>query len=495
MAGLILDFFEEQVMRRPDAEALVVGEQRRTWGQLSMEVRTLARVLREGGVAPGDRVIIFLESGIEAVVALWAAHMAGAVVCVINPHTRPDRLAFYLRDLEAVALITHKSMTQISEQARAKAPDLKLVLDKLPAPDGSERTDPKRAPTDLAQIIYTSGTTGEAKGVALTHANMTFVAGSTCQYLGLETTDVLLCALPLSFSYGLYQVLTAARVGARVVLERNFAFPVKVLERMATEKATSFAGVPTLFATFAEMKSPPPFDLSSVRIVTNAAAALPERLVPYIAERFPNARFFSMYGQTECMRISYLPPELAAKKPRSVGVPIPGTSFEVVDEAGLPLPPGVTGQLVVQGPHVMQGYWKRPEATLKKISGGPEPEKRKLWTGDQCQLDADGHLYVVGRQDDVLKVRGEKVAPLEVERALVEIPGVREAAVIGVDDPLLGQAVKACLVLSEGALLTERQVILECQKRLEPHLVPKHVAFLPELPRNPSGKVLKAQLQ
>ena len=497
--AILLDWFREQVVRRPDAEALVVGDERLTWKQLYARAAELARALRAEDIAPGDRVVIFIENSVPAVAALWGAHLCGAVVCLVNAHTRPDKLAYYLNDLEAAALVTQAGFQSVTAAALEKAQRLVKVLlaDRRPPREESAVLDGPPAPreaSDLAHVIYTSGTTGEPKGVALTHANMTFAAESTCRYLGLETTDVLMAVLPLSFSYGLYQLLTAVRVGAKVVLEKNFAFPVRILEKMAAEKATSFAGVPTLFATFAEMKTPPPVDLSSVRMVTNAAAALPERLVPYIAERFPQARFFSMYGQTECMRISYLPPELAKEKPRCVGVPIPGTSFEVVDDAGKPVGPEVQGQLVVTGAHVMQGYWRRPEETARKVTGGPDPSTRRLWTGDQGKLDAQGHLYVLGRLDDVIKSRGEKVAPLEVERALMEIPGVREAAVIGVPDPVLGQAVKACLVLSEGAQLSERQVIHECQKRLEPHLVPRHVVFLPALPRNPSGKVVKAQL-
>ena len=493
---ILVDFFLEQVRQRPEAEALVAGDQRRTWGQLWLEAGEVAHRLSEGGVAPGDRVVLFLESSVPAVAALWGAHLAGAVVCIVNPHSKAEKLAFYLSDLEASALVTQPSFQPVWAEALKHAPPLKCVLEPAnhAAHRAFERAAP-RQPEDLAHVIYTSGTTGEPKGVALSNANMTFVAAATCSYLGLASTDVLMAVLPLSFSYGLYQVLTAARVGAKVVLEKTFAFPIRILEKMSSERATCFAGVPTLFATFAEMTDLPPMDLDSVRLVTNAAAALPERLVPFIGRRFPKARFFSMYGQTECMRISYLPPELAAEKPRSVGLAIPGTTFEVVDEEGKPVPAGVTGQLVVTGAHVMHGYWRRPEETAKKVTGGPDPASRRLWTGDQCRLDGDGHLYVVGRMDDVIKSRGEKVAPLEVERALMDIPGVREAAVLGIPDEVLGQAVKACVVLEEGQTMTARQVVLECQRRLEPHLVPKHVVFLNSLPRNASGKVVKSQLR
>ena len=201
-----------------------------------------------------------------------------------------------------------------------------------------------------------------------------------------------------------------------------------------------------------------------------------------------------MYGLTECKRCTYLPPDDIDRKPTSVGIAIPNTELWIVDEDGQKLPPGQVGQLVIRGATVMSGYWEKPEATAKKLRPGPLPGEQVLYTGDLCRLDDEGYLYFVGRMDDIIKSRGEKVAPKEVENVLMNIPGVKEAAVIGVPDEILGQAVKAFVVLEQGCAMSERDVQKECQKRLESFMVPKHVAFVAELPSTNTGKVQKAGL-
>jgi acyl-coenzyme A synthetase/AMP-(fatty) acid ligase len=214
-----------------------------------------------------------------------------------------------------------------------------------------------------------------------------------------------------------------------------------------------------------------------------------------LRERLPAARLYLMYGQTECGRGSYLPPEDVDRKPDSIGIAIPNTELWLVDEQDRRVGTGEVGQLVIRGAHVMKGYWNRPEATARRLRPGPLPGEQVLYTGDFCRMDDEGYLYFVGRMDDTIKSRGEKVAPREVENALMEIPGVREAAVIGVPDDLLGLAVKAFVVPEDDVTLTERGVQLECQKRLEAFMVPKQVAIVADLPKTSSGKILKAELR
>jgi acyl-coenzyme A synthetase/AMP-(fatty) acid ligase len=196
-----------------------------------------------------------------------------------------------------------------------------------------------------------------------------------------------------------------------------------------------------------------------------------------------------MHGMTECKRCTWLPPEQLPLRPTSVGIPVPGTEAWVADETGARLGPGEVGELVVRGPHVMQGYWEDPEATARALRPGPYPWERVLHTGDLFRMDEEGFLYFVSRKDDIIKTRGEKVSPREVENVLYLLPEVREAAVIGVPDPLLGMAVKAVLVLAPGASLGEREVIRHCAARLEEFMVPKQVEFRVELPKTDSGKI------
>jgi acyl-CoA synthetase (AMP-forming)/AMP-acid ligase II len=305
---------------------------------------------------------------------------------------------------------------------------------------------------------------------------------------------VILNVLPLAFDYGLYQMIMATRMGARLVLERSFTFPAQVLNLMIDEKVTAFPGTPTIFAILAEMKTLPSHDLSRVRLVTNTAAALPAKHIAMLKQAFPAARIFSMYGLTECKRCTYLPPQDIERKAGSVGIAIPNTELWIVDENGEKVGPNIVGQLVIRGATVMRGYWEKPEASAEKLKPGPLPGEFVLWTGDYCRVDEEGYLYFVGRMDDIIKSRGEKVAPKEVENVLLDIAGVKEAAVIGVPDEILGQAVKAFVVLEHGAVMTEKSVQFACQAKLENFMVPKFVEFLPELPKTTTGKIKKTGL-
>jgi acyl-CoA synthetase (AMP-forming)/AMP-acid ligase II len=206
---------------------------------------------------------------------------------------------------------------------------------------------------------------------------------------------------------------------------------------------------------------------------------------------FPSARVYSMFGLTECKRCTYLPPEDLDRKPGSVGIAIPNTELWIVDEDGNKVGPGIVGQLVVRGATVMKGYWEKPEATAKKLRAGPLPGEHVLYTGDYCKLDDDGYLYFVSRMDDVIKSRGEKVSPKEVEATILDIAGVKEAAVIGIPDDILGHAVKAFVVLERTVSMSERDIQRHCLAKLENFMVPKVVTFVPELPKTDSGKIKK----
>jgi acyl-CoA synthetase (AMP-forming)/AMP-acid ligase II len=242
------------------------------------------------------------------------------------------------------------------------------------------------------------------------------------------------------------------------------------------------------------MKSLSDYDFSKIRYASNTAAALPVKHILMLKDIFPQAKIFSMYGLTECKRCTYLPPADLDRKPTSVGIAIPNTELWVVDENDQKLGPNQVGQLVIRGATVMKGYWEKPEATAKKLRPGPLPGEQVLYTGDLCRLDEDGYLYFVGRMDDIIKSRGEKVAPKEVESTLMNIRGVKEAAVIGVPDDILGQAVKAFIVLEEGVTMVEKEVLRECQQKLENFMVPKYVTFVASLPKTTTGKIKKTDL-
>jgi acyl-CoA synthetase (AMP-forming)/AMP-acid ligase II len=283
-------------------------------------------------------------------------------------------------------------------------------------------------------------------------------------------------------------------VGATVVLERSLAFPVKVVETMARERVTVLPGVPTMFSLLVGVKGLADEPQRSLRIITNAAAALPEPRVRQLRTLFPDAQLYLMYGLTECKRVTYLPPEDVDTRPTSVGRGMPFQEHWLVNEAGERLPNGSTGELVVRGRHVMLGYWRRPEETAERVRRDSASGESILFCGDIFRSDADGYLYFVARKDDIIKSRGEKVSPREVENVLYAMPGVVDAAVIGVPDPVLGEAVKAFISLSADVRYTERDVIKYCLSRLESYMAPKHVEFVTDFPRTDSGKIRKSDL-
>ena len=500
-------------MRLPDKVALVFGDRRLTYAQIDAMANRLANALIAHGVGRGDRVAIHLNNSVEAVVAIFATLKAGGAFVVINRSTKVEKLLHVLNNCRAKALLADvRSLREgVVKRLIAGAPSVSAVFvcgDSLGAdaalPErchayaaAVSRSSVQRPPRssidlDLACLIYTSGTTGDPKGVMSDHSNVLFAASSIIEYLRNVEEDVVIDVLPLSFDYGLYQLLMTFKFGGRLVLETGFAYPAAILKRIEDEKVTGFPGVPTLFALLLQLDLSG-FDLSTLRYITNTAAALPQSHVLELRRKFPSVALYSMYGLTETKRTLYLPPELLDRKPGSVGMAIPGTEVWIVDEAGNRLGPGQTGELVVRGRHVMRGYWEAPEATAARFRPGPLPGERTCYTGDLFRTDEDGFLYFVGRKDDIIKSRGEKVAPKEVENVLYSLKGVVEAAVIGVPDPLLGQAIKAFLVVGDGAIGAD-QVLAHCRAHLEDFMMPKHIEFRAALPKTPSGKIEKQGL-
>ncbi len=497
-------FLEGSARRHPDKVALVAGGRRLTFAEVDGAANHLAGALVAGGVRRGDRVIVFMDNCWEAVVAIFATLKAGAVFSPINPSTKADKLAYVLGNCRPTAIVTQEKLVAVVAEALATSPSVVLTVVAggagMPSIRGgvgfSDAVEEPAQPLpfagvniDLAMLVYTSGSTGFPKGVMMTHQNVVAAATSITTYLENTPDDVILNVLPISFDYGLYQVLMAMKVGATLVLEKSFAFPSAILAKINAEKVTGFPLVPTMAALILQMKDLKAGAFPTLRYVTNTAAALPPAHILRLQDLFPATKLYSMYGLTECKRCTYLPPAELATRTGSVGIAIPGTEAYVVDEAGARVPAGVVGELVIRGAHVMKGYWENAEATDKALKPGPFPWEKVLMTGDLFRTDADGFLYFVGRKDDIIKSRGEKVSPKEVENVLYALPGIREAAVIGVPDPILGAAIKAVVALEAGATLSLDDILRHCAKNLEDFMVPKQVAFRDALPKTESGKI------
>lgn len=503
--ALLQDSLLAAVNSASGRDAVVDEFGRQTYAELLDEALRFARLLQDEGLQSGDRVALYLDNTARCAASIFGTLLAGGVFLVVNPQTKAEKLGFILSDSGAAFLVTEGHSASVAAEAVSQAPGLRVFetrvaaqpatfteLEQALAATDLEPARSGRIPADLAALVYTSGTTGRAKGVMLSHDALVFVIGSIAEYLRLGPDDRILSILPLAYTYGLSQLLLAVRVGGTLLLERTFAFPARTLERMQTEAATVFAAVPTVYTTLTGMKDSHRYD--SVRCLTNAAAALPPALHDGIQRLFPNARLYRMYGQTECVRISYLEPELIASRPTSVGRAIPGTEALVLNDHGQPVAPGETGMLYVRGPHLMTGYWGDPALTAERLRSGPDAGDRLLCTNDHFTVDEDGLLYFVGRTDDIIKTRGEKVSTVEVENVLHELAGVLQAAVVGVPDDLLGEAVRAYVVLDGGAALTQEDILRFARTKLENFMVPREVVIVDELPHTESGKVRKRSL-
>ena len=480
-----------------DRIAIVDAGRRCSYGEFWSQARTFAAQLRAAGLAPGERVAIVLPNRIEAATAVYGTWLAGGVAVPLNAQARSRDFVPWLRHCGARVLVHEHDNEDVAASLQALdaldgAPHAIALeadsgfVDRLGDSRGVRVPDD---PGAVALIVYTSGTTGAPKGVTLSHGNLLANAEAVVEYLGIGPDDSVLDVLPFYYAYGASVLHTHLIRGARIVLGPSMLFPNLVVDALRREAVTGFSAVPSTFALLLERGRLDGLDAPALRYLTQAGGAMSPALTRRVRNALPGPRLFVMYGQTEATsRLTYLAPERLDDKPGSVGRPLAGVEIAVLRDDGEPAAAGEDGEVCARGPNVMLGYWDNAEATAIALRDG------WLHTGDIGRLDADGDLFLAGRRSDMIKTGAHRVNPADVEEAIAELPWVIEAAVVGVDDAVLGQVIKACVVVSDLPPRADDRIRAHCRAQLAPYKVPKFVQFIDALPRTASGKVRRVQL-
>jgi long-chain acyl-CoA synthetase len=467
-----------------------------SYRELDERATRLASALAAHGIGRGDRVALYLPNIPEFAVCYTGVLKAGAVAVSINAIFKAAEVTFIVNDSGARVLFTVGDLLAQVPIAECPALDRVVVCDGDPGGHDTlagwlARGAARGRTCDMARdepavLLYTSGTTGFPKGATLSHGNVLFNDYACAHHMGVRRTDRLLCFLPLFHVFGQNAIMnTAFAACATVVLHRRFV-PDPVLASIARDRATMFFAVPTIYIGLLGMDLAP-HDLSSLRYEFSAAATMPQEISRRWTERFGRP-VFEGYGLTECSPFAAYNHDFQHRL-GSVGTPVENTDVRILDEDGHEVPTGTWGEICIQGPGVMQGYWGRPQDTARAIRDG------WLRSGDIGTMDDDGYVFIVDRVKDMINVSGFKVWPAEVEQALYRHPAVREAAVYGVSDPVKGEAVKAAIVLRPETEVTADDIIAFCRERMAVYKAPAAVDFVRELPKSATGKILKRVLR
>lgn len=481
--ALVHDLLDNRAQRSPELPALRRAGCVWTYRELRERSVAAAGWLAHNGVERGARVLVLDRNDMETLAVLFGASRLGASYVVISDRTRPYLLRHILSDCSPRLVV---GSPEAAREAEALTPTPVFTFEEVPTLGWAADRSPA-LPTDVASLIYTSGSTALPKAVVSTHQQVLFAASAIQQRLAYRSDDVVLCCLPLSFDYGLYQVFLSCLAGATLVLGTGQDAGAALLRRLVEERVSVLPLVPSLAVTLCRLLGRSPDRLPPLRMVTNTGATLTPPMAARLRELVPGLSVVGMFGLTECKRVAIGEPNLDLIRPGAVGLPLDGTEIAVVGPTGEPLPAGETGELVVRGPHVMAGYWNSPELTASRFRRD-YLGRAELHTGDRCRLDADGYLYFVGRDDEQYKQNGFRVSASEVEGAAADIPGV-ELAVVLVPDETHGAR------LAVTGAITVEHLVKELRARIEDAKVPADCAVLDAMPLTTNGKIDRKALR
>lgn len=464
-----------------------------TYGEFYGKAKKIAGHFQAEGYEKGDIIALYALNSDHFLVCYFGIQLGGFIVMPVNTKLAPPEVEYIFNHSEAKALIYDKRLEDIVNQSKHSFKEKLSIqedIERLLADNEVLYEPVNMNGEDTAVVMYTSGTTGKPKGVMLTHQNIISTAEIWSEAMSITDADRMLISTPLFHCAACHVfMIPVTYKGGTVIIEEAFS-PKGTLDLLQKTSPTMFFGVPAMYTIILNLPEIKNLELPSLRLFGYGAAPMPYEILKKLKETFPKVKVQNLYGQTEnSPAASTLKDHLALDKIGSVGEALPQTEVRVVDEFGEPLPTGQVGEIVMRGPQVMKGYLKDEEETRRTIKNG------WLYTGDLGRMDEDGLLYIVDRKKDMIIRGGENVYPVEVEEVLYQIPGLFEAAVVGVPHEVLGEVPKAYIVVKEGATLTEADVISHCSSNLAKYKIPMAIEFLDELPRNASGKVLKHTLR
>ena len=479
--------------RAPDDAAIRLGEVELSYGSLDDRSARLATLLRERGLEPGDRVGVMLPNVPEFPIAYYGVLRSGGIVVPMNVLLKRREIAYYLEDSGAKMLLAWQGFCGEAGDGCGDAGAELIEVEPASFAAALEARAPAQglaevADDDTAVILYTSGTTGKPKGAELTHANLYVNAKTKLETLiQLSADDVILGALPLFHSFGQTAAMNAGLMaGACLTLLPRFDAG-KALAIMTRDRVSVFLGVPTMYNAMLAVPPEQRPDTSSLRVCISGGASLPVEVLRAFEGQF-GTKILEGYGLSETSPVASFNHPDRERKPGSIGTPIRDVRMRVVDEQDQEVPAGEVGEIVIQGPNVMKGYWQRPDATAEAMRGG--------WfhTGDMAKVDEDGYFYIVDRKKDLIIRGGYNVYPREIEEVLYEHPAVAEAAVVAVPHAELGEEVGAAVALKAGAEATPDELQAFVKERVAAYKYPRHVWLVGELPKGPTGKILKREI-
>src|SRR4051794_20029405 len=489
LASLLTDNAEE----RADDAALKLDDATVTYAMLDEGSARVAALLRDKGIEPGDRVGIMLPNVPYFALAYYGVLRAGGVVVPMNVLLKGREVKFYLEDPEAKLLFAWHDFAEAAEKGAGEAGTECLLVKPGEFEKQLEGIDPladveDRDEDDTAVILYTSGTTGQPKGAELTHGNLTRNVEVSRALYDLNSDDTTLGALPLFHSFGQTCALNATIAGGGTLTLIPRFDPGKALEIIERDKVTIFMGVPTMYGAILHHEDAGRADTSSLRICVSGGSAMPGELMRSFEEKFDCA-ILEGYGLSETSPVASFNHPDKERKVGSIGTPIEGVEMKVVDDDGNEVAQGEVGEIVIKGHNVMKGYWNKPDATEESIKDG--------WfhSGDMAKVDEDGYFFIVDRKKELIIRGGYNVYPREIEEVLYEHPAVREAAVIGVPDDSMGEEVGAAVALKEGEEVDEATLRDHVKNEVANYKYPRKIWFVDELPKGPTGKILKREIE